>query len=184
LVPAFYPAAQRLSQRIRGLWLDSYIDRLLVRDVAAVSRGLSADRLRRVLDLLAANPAGELVKATPSTLARPEAAVFRGGLFEAFVTAELLKQRTWTQTPFNLYHFRDADGVEVDLVLEYEDSRVLLLEVKSGQTYRPDSVKAINALGEKLGNRFIGGAVLTMADQPQQLAQKVWGQPASALWSA
>jgi predicted AAA+ superfamily ATPase len=238
-----YPEAQRLSQRMRGLWLDSYVDRLLVRDVADVSRGLSADRLQRVLELVAANPAGELVqarlanslgvpkssidaylsaleimyltvdlppwrpnltkrqvgrhkvsvadtalaarlvKATPATLARPESATFRGGLFEAFLTGELLKQRAWTQTPFDLCHFRDADGLEVDLLLEYEDSRVLLVEVKSGQTYRSDSVKAINTLGEKLGDRFIGGVVLTMADECQQLAQNVWGLPASTLWS-
>ena len=41
-----------------------------------------------------------------------------GGLFEAFVASELLKQQSWSEHGFQLFHYRDRDGIEVDLVLE------------------------------------------------------------------
>lgn len=143
------------------------------RDPAAL--GGQSRRLRSVLSLLAANQAGELVKAriadgadiprntitayldvlrsvylvdelppwtanlTRREIGRPKAFVADsalalrlnrqaeqqllpltsgsvGSLFEAFVAGELLKQRSWSEHDYQLFHFRDRDGAEVDLV--------------------------------------------------------------------
>ncbi len=237
-----YPEVRELTDRLRGVWFDSYVDRLLTRDAYGVSRGLSSDRLNAVLRLVAANQGGELVPtrladalsmpkstintylATLSTLyltndlppwganltkrevgrhkvsvadsglatrlarLRPAAlesltaATAFGAQLEAFVASELIKQRGWSATGYDLYHFRDRNGLEVDVVIEYEDGRVFLIEVKASSTYRSDHVRGIRQLADRLGDRFIGGAVLGLSTEPLQLAQGIWGLPISVLW--
>lgn len=239
-----YPELRGLAQRMRSVWIDSYLERLLRRDIGDVSRGLSSDRLAAVLRLLAANQAGELVqarladalsmprssvasyiaalrtlylshdlppwganltkrevgrhkvsiadsavamrlnKADPRTLVSLTAANELGALLEAFAVGELTKQRGWSAEEFDLYHFRDRDGLEVDIVIEFADGKVFLIEVKASQTYRADHVKGIRSLAAKLGDRLLGGAVLSLAQESVQLARGVWGFPLAALWEA
>lgn len=239
-----YPELIGLTPRMRSVWLDSYLERLLRRDVGDVSRGLSADRLAAVLRLLAANQAGELVQAriaddlgmprssvasyvaalrtlyltydlppwganltkrevgrhklsvadpalamrlqrmNPDALTSLTAAPALGALLEAFVVGELVKQRGWSAEEFDLYHFRDRDGLEVDVVVEFADGKVFLLEVKASQTYRADHARGILALAGKLGDRFLGGAVLGLAAESVQIARRVWGFPLAVLWEA
>ncbi|MFM8420957.1 MAG: ATP-binding protein [Verrucomicrobiota bacterium] len=62
----------------------------------------------------------------------------RGPLFETWVASECLKyQRHRGRTP-DLYHWRDAHGHEVDLLLEVGPGRLLAMECKSGQTVAGD----------------------------------------------
>ncbi|MFV0434989.1 MAG: ATP-binding protein [Leucobacter sp.] len=237
-----YPDAIGHGSKLRAAWFDSYLERLLRRDVGDVSRGLSSDRLRSVLALVAANQGGELVQARladalaiptssisayvsalntlylthdlppwrtnltrreigrhklsiadsglamrlaglqPTHLSSLTAAPVLGAQLEAFVAAELAKQRGWSEAEYRLFHFRDRDGLEVDLVLEFEDGRVFLIEVKATTTYRGEHIRPIRTLAERLGDRFIGGAVLGLAPERVQLADRVWGIPITALW--
>ena len=41
-----------------------------------------------------------------------------GPIFETFVVAELAKQLTWIDRSASIYHYRDKDQVEVDVVIE------------------------------------------------------------------
>lgn len=63
----------------------------------------------------------------------------RGSIFESFVASEIIKsfENTGRQAP--LFHWRDASGHEVDLLIEFGD-RLLPVEVKSGLTVRGDSL--------------------------------------------
>lgn len=238
-----FPEIQTLPSRHRSIWFDSYLDRLLTRDVGDVSRGLSTDRLAAVLRLVAANQGGELVQArfadelsmarssiaaylaalstlylthdlppwranlTKREVGRHKVAVADAGLaarlsrlrapqlaqltsapvlgaqLEAFVVAQLFAQRSWSAEEFEIFHFRDRDGVEVDVVLEFDDGRVFLLEVKASSTFRADHSRGIRALAEKLGDRFLGGAVLGLSEDSRQLADRIWGLPVSSLWN-
>lgn len=237
-----YPEVRKLSDRLRATWFDSYVDRLLTRDVGDVSRGLSTDRLLAVLRLVAANQGGELVQArlanalsmpksaissylsalsalylttdlppwranltkreigrhkvsvsdsglalrlarfTPSKLEPVAASTTLGMQLEAFVASELTKQQGWSTEEFELFHFRDRDGLEVDLVMEFSDDRVFLIEVKATETIRSEHTKAIKSLARRLGDRFIGGAVLTLVPTRISLGDNVWALPISALW--
>lgn len=237
-----YPEVRDLPERLRATWFDSYVDRLLTRDVGDVSRGLSADRLLSVLRLVAASQGGELVQArladalaipkssissylsalsalylttdlppwranltkreigrhkvsvsdsglalrlarlSPGKLKSVTAARVLGMQLEAFVASELMKQRGWSSEEFELFHFRDRDGLEVDLVMEFSDNRAFLIEVKATETLRSDHSKAIKALAQRLGDRFIGGAVLTLVAERISLGDNVWSLPISALW--
>jgi predicted AAA+ superfamily ATPase len=58
-----YPEVLSLDDPWRTMWLDSHIERMTLRDAQSVSERVSSQRLRAVLRLLAANQAGELVKA-------------------------------------------------------------------------------------------------------------------------
>ncbi|MDR2929338.1 MAG: DUF4143 domain-containing protein [Propionibacteriaceae bacterium] len=117
-----------------------------------------------------------------AALETPETSTHLGGLLEMFVVSELMKQKTWSSEDLNLYHYRNRGGVEVDLVIEYADGRVFLIEVKASQTYQSSQAKSIRTLAEKLGDRFLGGAVLTLAHDTVTMGDKIWGMPVSALW--
>jgi predicted AAA+ superfamily ATPase len=49
-----------------------------------------------------------------------------GRLVETFVVGELRAQAEWSETRPSFFHYRDRDGVEVDLVLESGDGRVVV----------------------------------------------------------
>jgi len=57
----------------------------------------------------------------------------RGALFESFVISEFVKYRFNRSKKSNCYFWRDAQGKEVDCILEYGD-RVVPVEIKSGLT--------------------------------------------------
>lgn len=105
-----------------------------------------------------------------------------GGLLEGFVVSELLKQRTWSDTEFEVYHWRDRNGTEVDVVLEFDDGRVLGLEIKASTTRKGEHFKGLRALQEKLGSRFIGGVTLSLHPEGYQFSRGLIGLPVSALW--
>lgn len=60
-----------------------------------------------------------------------------GALFENFVIAEVYKYFCNKGVKPPLYHFRDSQGVEVDLVIEYEN-KYLLYEIKSTMSPKKD----------------------------------------------
>lgn len=53
--------------RRRNAWFDNYLERIVSRDARDVSRLAHLDRLPALIRLLAANNAGELVKASIAT---------------------------------------------------------------------------------------------------------------------
>lgn len=57
----------------------------------------------------------------------------RGPLFESWVVSEILKHRSNLGENGGLYHYRDQNGVEVDLVIEHPD-HLSLIEAKAAQT--------------------------------------------------
>ena len=105
-----------------------------------------------------------------------------GGVFEAFVACELLKQQTWSERDYQLFHYRDRDQMEVGLVVEFDDGRVLGIEVKASATYRADHFAGLRLLRDKLGDRFVAGLVLGMSSSAVQHAERLYGFPAAALW--
>jgi len=240
-----YPEVRTLNTRMRNLWLDSYVDRVLSRDVGDVSRGLSTDRLSAVLRLIAANQSGEMVQTRlASSLGMPKSSISAylsalhtmylttdlppwgvnltsrevsrnkvsvadsaiamridrldrdslvgveglsqskvlGGLLEGFVVSELLKQSGWSEQSYNLFHFRDSDGLEVDVILEFDNGDAVLIEVKAASTYGSNHTAGIRALAKRLGSRFLCGIVLGTSNRGYVLGDRVFGMPISSLW--
>ncbi|MGC9458095.1 MAG: ATP-binding protein [Halothiobacillaceae bacterium] len=57
----------------------------------------------------------------------------RGSLFETWVVSEIAKHRMNAGEGAGLYHYRDQNGVEADLIIEHSD-RLTLVEAKAAQT--------------------------------------------------
>ena len=63
MVSGAFPEAKTLPERVREGWMESYVNRLLNRDIQIFSRSIAEDRIHQVLRLLATNQSGELVYA-------------------------------------------------------------------------------------------------------------------------
>jgi uncharacterized protein len=63
IVTGGYPSALDLEARMRNTWFDGYVDRLVHRDARELLHITDPNRLMSLLRLIAANQAGELVKA-------------------------------------------------------------------------------------------------------------------------
>ena len=105
------------------------------------------------------------------------------GVLEAFVVQELLKQQEWSRKRYTLSHYRDRNGIEVDVIVELSSGEIYAFEVKASATYKADQFRGLTYLRDKLGDRFLGGFVLGTAPQGYRFADKLWGLPVSALWS-
>lgn len=106
-----------------------------------------------------------------------------GGLLEAFVASELLRQKTWASDDWKLFHYRSPDGREIDLIIELDDGRIIALEVKAASSVAPADYKHLSWLRDKLGERFVAGFVLTTDTTGRLLGDRLAALPVSALWS-
>jgi uncharacterized protein len=106
-----------------------------------------------------------------------------GGLMENFVMSELARQLTWADTSANLFHYHDREGREVDVILEDSTGRIVGIEVKSAQTVRPDDLKGLRYLKEKLGSRMQAGYVLYCGNESLSFGDGISSLPISALWT-
>lgn len=85
--------------------------------------------------------------------------LYFGGLLETFIYMEFVKQSTWSTNPVELYHFRDKQQYEVDIIVEQADGNVWGVEVKASSTVKLEDFRNLIKLAEFLGDSFIGGAV-------------------------
>ncbi len=108
-------------------------------------------------------------------------AVLVGQMFETFVAAELATHIETALDETRLFHFRDRDGHEVDLVLE-QRGRVVGLEVKSAAAADRSDAKGLIWLRDRLGKDFHYGAVLYSGTIPFELDDRIWALPLSSLW--
>jgi uncharacterized protein len=106
-----------------------------------------------------------------------------GGLLESFVAAELRRQLVWAESPAELFHFRDRDGAEVDIVIESQDRKVAGIEMKSSGSPDTSDFKHLKLLREKLGNRFQLGVVFYTGKAALPFGDRLVALPYSALWS-
>lgn len=108
----------------------------------------------------------------------------RGPLMETFVVGELHRQATWTEPEVRLHHLRDRDGVEVDVVAEASDGRVIAMEVKTSTSVNPKDARHLAWLRDKLGDDFISGIVLHAGPRAYRLGDRLIAAPISHLWHA
>ncbi|MDR0431835.1 MAG: DUF4143 domain-containing protein, partial [Bifidobacteriaceae bacterium] len=127
--------------------------------------------------------AAHLVGATQKSLTGFGRREHLGQFLEAFVAAELTKQRAWSARRFRLFHFRDSTGPEVDLVVELAGGDVIGLEVKAASTLGPSDFKGLRYLRDHLGEQFKQGAVLYTGTQELPWGDRLRALPIPALWS-
>jgi len=107
-----------------------------------------------------------------------------GQLLETFVFQELRRQASWQEDPIAFHHFRDKDGVEVDVVLEQGRQRVAGVEVKAAATVRATDFRGLRKLKEAAGRRFASGVVLYDGETTAGFGDGLYAVPVRRLWEA
>ncbi len=105
-----------------------------------------------------------------------------GQLLETFVCQELRRAASWHETPVRFFHFRDKDGVEVDLVLERTGGQLAGVEIKAAATVTAADFKGLQKLRDAVGERFAAGVVFYDGEMTLPFGDRLSAVPVRALW--
>lgn len=105
-----------------------------------------------------------------------------GPMLENFVIMELRKQASWHDERPALYHFRTPKGIEVDVVLEFEDGGVVGVEVTGSRTVTGDDFRGLRELAKVAGRNFRAGVILHPGRRVLPFARDLHAVPLAALW--
>ncbi|MFA5551091.1 MAG: ATP-binding protein, partial [Trueperaceae bacterium] len=139
---------------------------------------------RPKVSILDSGLAAHLIGQTPGTLSVVGGQAYVGGLLEGFVSSELTKQRTWSSVRYDLYHFRDRDGAEVDLIAESAAGDVLGIEVKAAKSVTESDFRGLKLIRSKSGSEFKAGIVLHLGERVRSFGDRLWSVPLDAVWAA
>jgi uncharacterized protein len=112
----------------------------------------------------------------------PRDPLLLGQMLETFVVLELLKQQGWNETQVRLYHFRDHNGVEVDIVLELPGGDLVGIEIKATATPGSEDLSGLRKLQSLTGNRFKRGILLHTGTVSLGWGNDLYMLPIAALW--
>ena len=105
-----------------------------------------------------------------------------GNVLETFVFGELLKHTTTAESDYRLLYYRDADKVEVDVVIENAVGQVVGVEIKSAATIKEGDLRGLRKLAGLAGDSFKMGVLLYDGDETMPLSDGIWAAPLSTLW--
>lgn len=105
-----------------------------------------------------------------------------GNVLESFVYGELLKATTTAEGGYSLMYYRDADKVEVDMVIENAAGHLVGVEVKASATVKESNLRGLRKLASLAGNQFKMGILLYDGDETLPLGDNIWAAPLATLW--
>ena len=111
-----------------------------------------------------------------------ERSPFLGPVFESFVASEIAKRQLGAGRAKELYHFRDAQGLEVDFIVPRGGGRLLLLQAKASRTAKPEMAEPLLRLSKNTGQHEVERVVVHRPVRAQRsLAVLAPGVSASTL---
>jgi hypothetical protein len=105
-----------------------------------------------------------------------------GAVLENFVVLELLKQLSWNDQNIQMFHYRDYNHSEVDLILEGPGGDLVAMEIKSSETISGDDFKGLKKFQESAGEKFLQGILLYAGNTHLPFGDKMSAYPISSLW--
>ena len=105
-----------------------------------------------------------------------------GHVLETFVYGELLKHTTTSEGDYRLLYYRDADQVEVDVVIENAAGQIIGIEVKAAATVNAGDLRGLKKLASIAGDQFKLGVLLYDGTETLPLGDGLWAAPLSSLW--
>jgi predicted AAA+ superfamily ATPase len=105
-----------------------------------------------------------------------------GHVLETFVYGELLKHTTTSEGDYRLLYYRDADQVEVDVVIENMAGQIMGVEVKAAATVNAGDLRGLKKLASIAGAQFKMGVLLYDGTETLPLGDGLWAAPLSSLW--
>jgi predicted AAA+ superfamily ATPase len=105
-----------------------------------------------------------------------------GQMLETFVLQELRRHASWHERPIAFHHFRDRDGAEVDIVLEFGGDEIAAIEVKAAATVRGSDFNVLRKLQRATGGAFTAGVVLYDGETIAGFGDRLYAVPIRRLW--
>ncbi len=106
-----------------------------------------------------------------------------GSVFETFVAMELARQCDWAASRPLLFHYRDKQQREVDIVFELPSGEVAGVEIKTAAGARSGDFAGLRHLRDKLGSHFKAGVVLYTGKQTLSFGDRLSAVPLCGLWT-
>ena len=106
-----------------------------------------------------------------------------GPILETFAAMELARQCDWAQSAASLFHYRDKQQREVDVVLELGSGEVAGIEIKAAATVTARDFAGLRYLRDKLGERFKTGVVLYTGKRTLSFGDRLAAVPLCGLWA-
>ena len=107
-----------------------------------------------------------------------------GRMLDTLVVAQLRSELPRCETRPRLFHLRSEQRRhEADIIVEYGGGRVIALEIKATSAPSREDARHLAWLREKLGNRFLGGAVLHTGPRTFELEERIVAAPIAAVWT-
>lgn len=107
-----------------------------------------------------------------------------GNVLETFVFSELLKHKSTADGDYRMMYYRDADQLEVDVVIENAAGQLVGVEVKAAATVKASDLRGIKKLAGLAGQQFKMGVLLYDGTETMPLGDGIWAAPLSSLWGA
>jgi len=106
-----------------------------------------------------------------------------GVLLETFVFTQLAALIDAAFEDYQLFHYRDKLGREIDFIVENEDGHIAGIEVKAGTSISKDSFKNLRWFKENLAkDKSFIGIVLYTGAYSLSFGENFWALPINALW--
>ena len=105
-----------------------------------------------------------------------------GLLLETFVLQELKRHDASHERRHTFCHFRDKDGLEVDVVISRGRHALAGVEVKASATVKAGDFNGLRKLQRLAEDRFAGGAVVYDGEQCVGFGDKLYAVPVRMLW--
>jgi hypothetical protein len=124
-----------------------------------------------------------------SALGLDERAVLRDGdllgrLIDSFVVSQIRPEASLSPLRPRLHHMRETDGRhEIDILAELAGGEIVALEIEATAAPTANDARHLAWLRERIGPRFVAGAVLHTGPRPFRLGERIFALPICSLWS-
>ena len=107
-----------------------------------------------------------------------------GRLVDTFAMAQVRAEVAIAARPYQPFHVREANGRhEIDLVIDLGRRGVVAVEFKAAATVRPADAAHLAWMRDRIGRRFLAGAVLHTGTHTSELGDRLIAAPLSTLWA-
>jgi len=165
-------------------WMETVF---LVHRLQAWSRNPAARPVRRPkVHITDTGLAAGLLGLDPEALTVPTAPA-AGPLLESFVANEITRQIAASEDGLRLYHCRDHQGHEIDLIVERPGGAVVAVEVKATSSPSITQLQHVAWLRDRLDSvspdAFRAGVLLHTGDQYFAVGDRLHVRPIESLWA-
>jgi uncharacterized protein len=105
-----------------------------------------------------------------------------GRMIDTFVIAQIRPELALSPVHPRLYHLRNRDGREIDVVAQMAADSIVAVEIKATAAPHTEDARHLIWLRDELGDRFLSGAVLHTGPRPFVLSERIFALPICTLW--